>query len=72
MSQSVASYVDELNDKMRQPHPAMDLGFPEFKRHVRIEALLATVDPAALLPERRRLSEAFQETASYCCNLKCS
>jgi hypothetical protein len=31
-SQSVASYVDELNEGMRQLHPGMDLGFREFKR----------------------------------------
>jgi transposase len=36
-------YVDELSDRMRQLHRAVDLGFPEFTRHVRIKTLLATV-----------------------------
>ncbi len=35
-------YVDELSDRMRQLHRAVDLGFPEFTRHVRIKTLLAT------------------------------
>jgi transposase len=35
-------YVDELSDRMRQLHRAVDLGFPEFTRHVRIRTLLAT------------------------------
>ena len=36
-------YVDELSDRMRQLHRAVDLGFPEFTRHVRIKTLLAIV-----------------------------
>ena len=36
-------YVDELSDRMRQLHRAVDMRFPEFKRHVRIKTLLATV-----------------------------
>jgi len=35
-------YVDELSDRMRQLHRAVDLGFPEFTRHLRIKTLLAT------------------------------
>ena len=35
-------YVDEHSDRMRQLHRAVDLGFPEFTRHVRINTLLAT------------------------------
>ena len=35
-------YVDELSDRMRQLHRAVDLGFPEFTRHVRIKTFLAT------------------------------
>ena len=35
-------YVDEHSDRMRQLHRAVDLGFPEFTRHVRIKTLLAT------------------------------
>jgi transposase len=35
-------YVDEYSDRMRQLHPAVDLGFPQFTRHVRINTLLAT------------------------------
>jgi transposase len=35
-------YVDELSDRMQQLHRAVDLGFPEFTRHVRIKTLLAT------------------------------
>ena len=34
-------YVDEHSDRMRQLHRAVDLGFPEFTRHVRIKTLLA-------------------------------
>jgi transposase len=30
-------YVDEMSDRMRQLHRAVDLGFPEFTRHVRIK-----------------------------------
>jgi transposase len=35
-------YVDEHSDRMRQLHRAVDLGFPEFTRHVRINTMLAT------------------------------
>jgi transposase len=35
-------YVDEHSDRMRQLHRAVDLGFPEFTRHVRIKTLKAT------------------------------
>ena len=35
-------YVDELSDRMRQLHRAVDLSFPEFTGHVRIKTLLAT------------------------------
>ena len=35
--------VDDLSDKMRQLHRAVDLGFPEFTRHVHIRTLLAIV-----------------------------
>src|ERR1700730_13465097 len=35
-------YVDELSDRLRQLHRAVDLGFPEFTRHVRIKTWLAT------------------------------
>jgi transposase len=35
-------YVDEHSDRMRQLHRAVDLGFPEFKRHVRMNTVLAT------------------------------
>ncbi len=38
-------YVDEHSDRMRQLHRAVDLGFPEFTRHVRMNTVLA----AALL-----------------------
>ncbi len=35
-------YVDEHSDSMRQLHRAVDLGFPEFTRHVRMNTVLAT------------------------------
>jgi len=35
-------YVDEHSDRMRQLHRAVDLGFPEFTRHVRMNTVLAT------------------------------
>jgi len=35
-------FVDEHSDRMRQLHRAVDLGFREFTRHVRINTLLAT------------------------------
>jgi len=35
-------YVDEHSDRMRQVHRAVDLGFPEFTRHVRMNTVLAT------------------------------
>jgi transposase len=35
-------YVDEHSDRMRQLHRAVDLGFPEFTRHVRMNTILAT------------------------------
>jgi len=35
-------YVDEHSDRMRQLHRAVDLGFPEFTRHVRMNTMLAT------------------------------
>src|SRR3984957_18952040 len=34
-------YVDEHSDRMRQLHRAVDLGFPEFTRHVRMNTVLA-------------------------------
>jgi len=35
-------YVDEHSDRMRQLHRAVDLGFPEFTCHVRMNTVLAT------------------------------
>src|SRR5713226_1685606 len=35
-------YVDQLSDRMRQLHRAVDLGFPEFTGHLRLNTLLAT------------------------------
>jgi transposase len=35
-------YVDEHSDRMRQLHSAVDLGFPEFTCHVRMNTVLAT------------------------------
>ena len=35
-------YVDEHSNRMRQLHGAVDLGFPEFTQHVRINTVLAT------------------------------
>jgi transposase len=35
-------YVDEHSDRMRQLHRGVDLGFPEFTRHVRMNTVLAT------------------------------
>jgi hypothetical protein len=35
-------YVDELTDRLRQVHRRVDLVFPEFTRHVRINTAMAT------------------------------
>ena len=35
-------YVEQLSDRMRQLHRAVDLGFPEFTGHLRLNTLLAT------------------------------
>jgi len=35
-------YVDELTDRMRQLHRTVDLVFPEFTRHVRMNTAMAT------------------------------